>query len=1715
MKFVRQIVPLFLLFSLLYGGAEQRLESPPGTLDGINPSLSYQTQREPDTLIYGKILRIEWLASDSSFSENPMRIGYRYAGITASEALLDSVPNSGSYDWLVPAEINGVIEIYVEAVDRFGNLTRQYSAPLTILGLNPGTRWYVASTGNDNDYNGTEHFPFATIQKALLSSRSGDSVFVAPGEYNETGLTDNGKNIYLSSRDGITQTHIHLGSPINLSGVSTLTGFWIEGVGTTDTALIIPSGMVLVMDNWFYNHPIAIVCSGDAVLMIAHNVLYNADVGILCQQQSRIVIANNDFAAGRSGIQVISPQVEAHIFNNLIFNQNGTGGLVVSAPGCSLHIRYNDLWNNTPQNYVGIDDRTGIDGNISTDPQLVDWEHNDYHLQPTSPCIDTGDPTERYDREPEPNGDRINMGVFGGTPAAAIAALRFVASPVSVVKEDSLYTQTLGIPPDAGVTFAYTVLQKPTWLELDANLGYLSGTPDNSQVGSHRVHLAVSDNFNRTDTLDFLLSVINSLPRFTTVPDSVCLEDALWQYDAQTSDEGQGNCRYRLLEPAWLVIDSTTGLISGTPTNEHVGEHYVTIQFEDGNGGVIWQRFSLTVINVNDAPVLQPLPPNFTAEDQAIVIHFNDWLAYASDVDNDITTLQWRIYSGVNVTVLSRLDSAIITPKKNWFGEEALKVVIKDAALTDTSYFTLHVLPVNDPPVWNLPDESTILSTDSLRLFLPECVTDIDDPPGRLRYAVQPDFNATDYYLQVFLTNDNYLVARPGSRTELEHGKIFISVTDTSEATTRDSLLLTVIKVNIAPQLATLPIIVGDEDAITHVDIKTWRHYVTDEDDDITQLGWQVLRSPHIDVALANDTLTLLPVDDWWGKEYLPVLVYDEKDTAFGFVEVQIQNVPDTPTLSIPANFAFREDEELVLNLDDFVFDVDTPDSLLTWIIDIENPPTGFHSELQSVTRQVRFWGDPDYYTADSVFVNYSVNDEMGLIASTINSIKILPVNDAPRLPAVLTAWPDQYEDRGFAIDIREFYPAVYDPETPADQLQWSLASGRRVFISSNVSPTEYLLASPPDWWGADTLTLRAGDGEFTTLAKLPVCLQAVNDPPEIFALPDTSFNEDDSLTLQLNDYVWDVDTPLEKLQWQVTVGDPAAPLIIDREQATATLTYRGLKDANAERVPVYYSVTDDSGACALDTNYVTIIPVNDPPFFRAALDTSYLEDEVLNIPRQVWSDRLADPDDDLASLTMTIKKDSGLVFYKFEPSSESYQFWSNQDVYGSGYFRATLTDPQGLTAVCPFTVTIIPVNDAPVISAIPDTSTNQDTPFQLALGAYTHDIDNAWAQLTWQFAARVAEVIYKPGSDSLTLIPPAGFVGYDTVFLQVSDPEGLSAADTFCLRFKDAQPPSFVIGIFQNPIASAHLDLYFFPSEKISQVRSVKIGSESKTVTLVSALNPSPFHCHHQLNATEIKEVTITATDTMENIGTTHYEFSASDVFAKLGGVVYSPDSIFALQIPPAALSQNSYILCLPNTMPVEAKVNDQLSVLAKQYLPGTDLRYTYQASAILRQPAKLQFYPSSMRVSGKNIGVVLIENGQPVYQKTYTNADASVFWIYTDRLGTFGIDFNAPEPPQVIPDQCTLAQNYPNPFNPLTTIGFALPELTADRFAHPTRLVIYDLLGREVIRLLDKPCVPGVYRIIWNGRNASGLPLASGMYFYTLEYGHYYKSRKMVLVK
>jgi Lamin Tail Domain/FlgD Ig-like domain len=94
-------------------------------------------------------------------------------------------------------------------------------------------------------------------------------------------------------------------------------------------------------------------------------------------------------------------------------------------------------------------------------------------------------------------------------------------------------------------------------------------------------------------------------------------------------------------------------------------------------------------------------------------------------------------------------------------------------------------------------------------------------------------------------------------------------------------------------------------------------------------------------------------------------------------------------------------------------------------------------------------------------------------------------------------------------------------------------------------------------------------------------------------------------------------------------------------------------------------------------------------------------------------------------------------------------------------------------------------------------------------------------------------------------------------------------------------------------------------------------------------------------------------------------------------------------------------------------------------------------------------------------------------------------------------------------LPSKFALEQNYPNPFNPSTTITYQVPKNS------DVKLTIFNIMGQEVLKLVDQNHNAGKYEIVWNAQNNLGKQVASGVYYLKFEAGNFVKFRKMTLLR
>ncbi len=233
------------------------------------------------------------------------------------------------------------------------------------------------------------------------------------------------------------------------------------------------------------------------------------------------------------------------------------------------------------------------------------------------------------------------------------------------------------------------------WFSIDSVSGNLSGTPNNSDVGTWTVNVSVSDGNNGIDFSNFTLTVVNTndAPIITISNVNTANEDELYNIDYEASDDDQDILSWDVdTNASWLGIHSSTGVLSGTPDEFDVGTYRVNVSVSDGNGGSDFTDFTIIVLSQNNAPVIVTDDIDSAYEN---VLYSVDYEATDNDLDD---ILSWDLET--NASWLSIESSSGIlsgTPGSNGIGSYWVEVSVSDGnGGSDLTDFTLEVFSDSD-----------------------------------------------------------------------------------------------------------------------------------------------------------------------------------------------------------------------------------------------------------------------------------------------------------------------------------------------------------------------------------------------------------------------------------------------------------------------------------------------------------------------------------------------------------------------------------------------------------------------------------------------------------------------------------------------------------------------------------------------------------------------------------------------------------------------------------------------------------------------------------------------------------------------------------------------------------------------------------------------------------------------------------------------------------
>ena len=611
---------------------------------------------------------------------------------------------------------------------------------------------------------------------------------------------------------------------------------------------------------------------------------------------------------------------------------------------------------------------------------------------------------------------------------------------------------------------------------------------------------------------------------------------------------------------------------------------------------------------------------------------------------------------------------------------------------------------------------------------------------------------------------------------------VTVQVADLNNATDQQTYTLTVTAVNDLPVVGDIPdqtIYEGESFASIVLD-----NYVNDEETPADQIVWSYSGNTELIVSISADRIATVsvPHPDWFGVETITFTARDEGGlTDSDAVTFTVINVNDPPVVStIPDQTVAEGDPFEPITLDDYVNDVDNDDNEMTWTYsgNVNLNVTIGNNRVATVTAVDENWNGTEIIT-------FKATDPEGLSDSTQVTFTVTPVNDPP----VVSGIPDQTIDEGGSFAAINLNDYVSDVDNSAAEMTWSYSGNVELMVSIDENRIATIGIPHPDWFGVETITFTATDPEGLSGSDQAVfTVINVNDTP--VAVNDTvSTPEDEAILIDVLNNDSDVDGDDLEV---ISVTDPAngTAAIQNGQQVLYT------PDADFYGSDSFeYTISDGNGETASAMVYITVTPLNDPPVVSGIPDQTI--DEGGSFAAITLDDYVSDVDNSAAEMTWSYSGNEELMVSIDENRIATITIPSNQ-WNGAETIIFTATDPEGLSGRDTVTFTVLGINDPPVVSAIPDQTLEEGTPFEpIQLDLYVEDIDDEKSAITWTVSSQVELTVTIDANRVATITPPnEQWNGSETIQFKATDAGGLSDSTTTTFTWTPVNDPPIILTI-------------------------------------------------------------------------------------------------------------------------------------------------------------------------------------------------------------------------------------------------------------------------------------------------------------------------------
>jgi len=782
------------------------------------------------------------------------------------------------------------------------------------------------------------------------------------------------------------------------------------------------------------------------------------------------------------------------------------------------------------------------------------------------------------------------------------------------------------------------------------------------------------------------------------------------------------------------------------------------------------------------------------------------------DPDSPPPGLKWEVSGNEHVKVDLDLDKhlASLSCEGRWFGVEEITFTAVDPQGNKAS--TNASVTVKSPPrIKDIPDITFIIG-ERRYIDLNRYVVDYDDPDLR---GVKWSFSGAGNVV-VSLTPDNkaYLSSNSGWTGQ---ETLTFTATDADGYSVSDSCTITILP-DTFPRVLDIPDVIAKSDGSymsVRIDLDD---YVVDSDTPPDKIEWSYVGNVNVLVNIDPITheVTFSSLNGWVGKEKVTFRATDPEGHSASddcMVEIIPNSLPpvlsDMPDVSFSLKVGHAE-----LDLNKYVSDMDTPSDKIRWSF------RGNSLITVEITSQniARFTASRE----TSERITFTATDPDGNSAE-----KTITVTAYRPKPPTISDLPEQKLKQGDVVVAFDLDDYVSDDQTPPQKIEWRAEGYDPSHLVVSIGEDHLLtLTASSDWFGTEEIKLVATDGDGNSSSK--TLKVKVTASPVLLPIPPLSLVEGQTdVSLDLDDYVSDPDTPLNEISWRAS-GYRNLIVVVDSNNHKVMIhAPEGV--TGTERIT--FTATDPDGNSDETELSVTISPkqVGKPPVLSGFSDISIPKggsDSSIDLDEHV-----TDPDGFPELISWQVK---GAKMLKVEVDPDTHIVTISPldpDWTGEEMITFVATDPDGNSAEAKVKVRVYDPNavSPPKISQLPEVNLKQGESREIDLKEYISDEDTPFDSLKLSVKGNSRVYVNLGEAGTLTLTAPDDWSGWESLTIEVTDPDGNTASAQMKVSVTEGnpgntgQPLSLKVFVTPNPVNPNLLRITVISSNNLISSPSVE----------------------------------------------------------------------------------------------------------------------------------------------------------------------------------------------------------------------------------------------------------------------------------------------------